>query len=239
MGQGPSIPPARRRTKGTAMTEARRPQLVLFDCDGVVVDSWPTTLECLQADLAGHGARLSARQVTELCRLGSIAAVAEAVRGQGVALPGNWLETFYDRLNAALAQGVRAIAGVEAVFDRLDRDGLPYAICSNGRVRKMEIMLSQLGMWDRLRDRVLSSQDLRAPKPAPDVYLEGARRFGVVPRDCIVIEDSVVGARAAVAAGMPCLGFVASDDGRLRPPLVRQTFAHMSELPALLGLAAP
>jgi beta-phosphoglucomutase-like phosphatase (HAD superfamily) len=101
----------------------------------------------------------------------------------------------------------------------------------------MEIMFAQHpGLWQRFGGRVFSSQTLGAPKPAPDVYLYCARALGVAPQDCVVIEDSVSGLRAANSAGMRCFGFAADDDGVALAREGATVFHDMADLPFLLGI---
>lgn len=216
-----------------------RPRLVLFDCDGVIVESWPATSSCLRANLSRHGVDLSERAFAEVSRAGTMGNVADAVRKRGAVLPADWLEDFYEELYERLGRDTSAIEGITEVFDWLDSAGIPYAVCSNGRVRKMQIMLTRLGYWDRLRDHVYSAQDLDAPKPAPDVYLKAAHDRGIEPATCTVIEDSVTGARAARAAGMRCFGYTGSGNTDELAPFTNLVFQHMCALPVLLGLETP
>jgi beta-phosphoglucomutase-like phosphatase (HAD superfamily) len=122
------------------------------------------------------------------------------------------------------------------VLDRLDRQGIPYAIGSNGPHRKMEITLARCGLAARFAGRTYSREDVAAPKPAPDVYLLAASQAGVAPQDCVVIEDSATGAQAAVAAGMAVFGFARETPRAKFEGLTELLFDDMAQLPALLGL---
>jgi len=128
---------------------------------------------------------------------------------------------------------------VSVAIDALDAAGIPYAVGSNGTARKMEISLGQHGLMPRFR-AVLSGQAIGRPKPDPAIYLQAARACGADPTRCVVIEDSPSGAGAALAAGIPCLGY--AGHGTDTPP-ARQLaalgvplFARMDVLPGLLGL---
>ncbi|MEI4471670.1 HAD family hydrolase [Frigidibacter sp. MR17.24] len=212
---------------------------VLFDCDGVIVDSEPPAFELMIADFRAHGVTLSDAEIEETFIGGTIPGVFERARAMGVPLPDGWPDDFYDRLYARLAQGVPLVAGVEALLDRLDAAGVPYAIGSNGSLRKMEITL---GQHPRLRDRfaphIYSGQELGRPKPAPDLYLHAAAALGVAPARAAVVEDSPTGAEAARAAGMDCFGHAGGHAGPARRLAERgaRVFHRMDELPALLGL---
>ena len=218
-----------------------RPDAVLFDCDGVVVDSEGVTLEMFVEELAAHGLPVSLAAF-EADYLGqTVEMVARQATAAGARLPDGWVAHFYSRMNAVLEAGVPLVPGVLEVLDRLDRMGIPYAMGSNGSLAKMRITLGQHGIEGRFR-AVLSGQALGKPKPAPDVYLAGAAACGVAPERCVVIEDSAQGARAALAAGMRCYGFAThgaeTSTARSLSALGVPLFHRMEELPGLLGLDA-
>ncbi len=214
-----------------------RPAAVLFDCDGVIVDSEGTTFDLLINDFAAHGLALTRRELEDDFIGGTIETVAGRARCAGAQLPDDWVNDFYQRMYAVLAAGTPLIPGILAVFDRLDTARIPYAVGSNGPPDKMQITLGQHGLLPRFR-AVLSGQALGRPKPAPDVYLAAAAACGAAPETCMVIEDSPSGARAALAAGIPCLGFAAH--GPDAPPATGMAalgiplFQKMAELPELL-----
>jgi HAD superfamily hydrolase (TIGR01509 family) len=215
------------------------PAAVLFDCDGVIVDSEGPTLDLLIQDLAPRGLHLTRHQLETDYLGGTIETVAARIRAGGTDLPPDWVTRFYDRMYALLAQGTPLIPGIIAVFDALDAARIPYAVGSNGTPEKMRITLGQHGLLPRFR-ATLSGQAIGNPKPAPDLYLATAAACGADPALCVVIEDSPSGARAALAAGIPCLGFAAHGPGT--PPakglaaLGIPLFHHMADLPRLLGL---
>jgi HAD superfamily hydrolase (TIGR01509 family) len=210
--------------------------MVIFDCDGVLVDSESITNRILQKSLAGYSLDLSLEQLTASFTGGTMAGVMIKARGMGAALPDDWLETFYAELYEILGNSVEMVPYVTELLDLLDEAGIIYAVGSNGRMRKMEITLGRTGLWDRFEGRIFSSYDCPAPKPAPDVYLKAARFAGIAPSECVVVEDSATGAFAAVAAKIPCFGFCAETDRALLEPHCVEVFSDMSKLPKLLGL---
>jgi HAD superfamily hydrolase (TIGR01509 family) len=213
------------------------PRAVIFDCDGVLVDSEPAAFDLLAEDLAAHGLTLPRAGMECLFIGGTIAGVHVKARSLGARLPDGWVAGFYDRLYARLAEGTPLVPGVLDFLDALDTAGIPYAVGSNGSDRKMQVTLGQHpGLLDRFRDRLFSGQTLGAPKPAPDLYLQAARALGHAPADCAVIEDSPTGARAAAAAGIPCFGFAPHDDGAALAAEGATLFRSMADLPGLLGL---
>lgn len=213
------------------------PKAVIFDCDGVVVDTEPATLVLLQQEFAERGLDLT---LDDLNRdfVGSVMAeVGNRARALGADIPEDWVERFYARLYEHLAQGVALVPGILTVLDRLDAAGIPYAIGSNGSPDKMLVTLGQFpGLTQRFR-AVLSGQADTLPKPAPDLYLAAARALHTAPADCVVIEDSPTGARAARAAGIRCFGYAPEGN----PALAKEgavLFTDMATLPALLELPA-
>ena len=216
-----------------------RPDAILFDCDGVVVDSEGPTLALFVEELAAHGLPLSLAEF-ETDYLGqTVEMVAQQALRAGARLPEGWVAHFYGRMNALMLAGVPLVPGVEGVLDRLDAAGVPYAMGSNGSLAKMRITLGQHGIEDRFR-AVLSGQALGNPKPAPDVYLAAAVACGVPPEACVVIEDSAQGARAGLAAGARVLGYAPHGAGtataRSLVALGVPLFQRMEELPDLLGI---
>lgn len=216
-----------------------RPEAVLFDCDGVVVDSEGPTFALFLQDLAAYGLPLSLAEFEAEFVGGTVELVGRRAREAGAQLPQGWVADFYQRMYAMLAAGVPLVPGVLEVLDRLDRAGIPYAMGSNGSLEKMQITLGQHGIEGRFR-AVLSGQGMGAPKPAPDVYLAAARACAARPEDCVVIEDSAQGARAGLAAGMRVLGFAAHGadtvTARNLAALGVPLFHRMEDLPGELGI---
>ena len=213
------------------------PEAVIFDCDGVIVDSEYPTFELLAQEFADHGLILTADQIAQDFIGGTMAGVADLARAKGADLPADWVPAFYEKLYAHLAAGTPLVPGILGVLDRLDARALPYAVGSNGSDRKMQVTLGQYpGLIARFQGRLFSGQTLGKPKPAPDLYWHAAAALGVDPSRCVVVEDSPTGARAARAAGMRCMGYAAAghEDG-LRAAGA-DIFYDMAELPGLLGL---
>ena len=216
-----------------------RPEAVLFDCDGVVVDSEGPTFALFLQDLAAYGLPMSLAEFEAEFVGGTVELIDRRAREAGALLPEGWVADFYERMYAMLAAGVPLVPGVLGVLDRLDRAGIPYAMGSNGSLEKMQITLGQHGIEGRFR-AALSGQGMGAPKPAPDVYLAAARACAARPEGCVVIEDSAQGARAGLAAGMRVLGFAAHGadtvTARNLAALGVPLFHRMEDLPGVLGI---
>ena len=210
---------------------------VIFDCDGVIVDSEEMTFDLLVEEFAAHGLPLPRETIARDYIGGTMADVARRARTAGATLPETWVETFYARLYAHLAQGTPLVPGILTVLDALDRKGIPYAIGSNGSDEKMQVTLGQHpGLLDRFKGHLYSGQTLGAPKPAPDLYLHAARQLGATPGTAIVIEDSPTGARAARAAQIRCFGYAAHTPADRLANEGAIPFTDMADLPRLLGL---
>lgn len=215
------------------------PDAVLFDCDGVIVDSEGPTFSLFLQDLAAYGLPMSLDRFETEFVGGTVETVADRARAAGARLPEGWVDDFYERMYAMLAAGVPLVAGVTDVLDQLDAARIPFAMGSNGTLEKMQITLGQHGLLGRFRV-VLSGQGIGRPKPAPDVYLMAAAACDARADACVVIEDSASGAQAALAAGMRCLGYAEhGPDAPMARALLAlgvPLFHRMSDLPELIGL---
>lgn len=213
-----------------------RPAAVIFDCDGVVVDSEHPTLVMVRDDLERYGLPLTLEELEAGYIGGTVETVAQKARANGARLPEDWVSDFYERMYAMLRAEVALIPGILGVLDALDSAGIPYAMGSNGTPEKMQITLGQHGLVERFRGHLYSGQALGRPKPAPDLYLHAAGRLGVPAAECVVIEDSAAGARAARAAGMRCYGYAPKG---VHPALAAEgavLFGNMGDLPGILGI---
>lgn len=216
-----------------------RPDLVIFDCDGVLVDSETVTSQVVAANLTRHGLPMTPMRCFELFVGGTMRGMDNTARAMGAALPEDWMDRIHAEIHAELRRGVAVIAGIPALLDRLEAEGIAYCVASNGSQDKMEITLGQTGLAPRFAGRRWSAHDLGVAKPDPGLFLHAAAALGAAPPACLVVEDSASGAIAARRAGMACLGYVPhthpdrlSAEGAI---LIR----HMDEVAVHLGLALP
>ena len=214
-----------------------KPDFVIFDCDGVLVDSEAITTRVLRDDLANWGLDLKVAEIDALFVGGTMTGVMKTSRAMGATLPDVWLDHIYELIFAALGAECKPIPRIELVLDALDAVGIGYAIGSNGPVAKMDVTLRCCGMLERFSGRIYSAHDCAASKPAPDVYLKAASEAGIAPERCVVIEDSASGARAGAAAGMAVYGFARGGPRDKLAPHCSVLFDDMTELPMLLGLS--
>ncbi|MEU8351645.1 HAD family hydrolase [Streptomyces sp. NPDC048845] len=153
----------------------------------------------------------------------------------GRRLPDDFDDVFHSRVFEAFRRDLLPVPGVADVLDKLTADEVPYCLASSGSHERIRVALRTTGLDDRFgEDRIFSSQDVGRGKPAPDLFLHAAAVMGVAPERCAVVEDSPLGVRAAVAAGMDVYGFTA-----MTPPAklagATALFGVMSELPELLA----
>ena len=210
--------------------------LVIFDCDGVLVDSEPLANLVLIDNLAGYGLNVSLEDSHKMFVGGTMAGVGQRAREMGADLPDDWLDEIYEAVFDRLRAGVDPMPGVVDLLDRLDAEGIPYCVASNGPPEKMRITLGQNGLWERFEANMVSAHTHGVAKPDPRLYLIAAEPFGVTPDRAVVIEDSRSGVRAATGAGMRCLGLVPEGDGAALEALGAEIIRHMDEVPGRLGL---
>ncbi|MEN8834132.1 HAD family phosphatase [Pacificibacter sp.] len=213
------------------------PKLVIFDCDGVLVDSEPTTLTLLRNEFEYYGLPLTAAEVDRDYIGVAMADIAVKARANGATLPEDWVVSIYAKMFERLRKGVPLIAGIEAALDALDAAGIPYAVGSNGPMAKMDITLgAHPALLERLKGRIFSAHDCKAGKPDPELFLKAAAFMNVAPEACVVVDDSVAGATAGVRAGMRTLGFDTQGDGAHLIAVGAEHLSHMDDLPARIGL---
>jgi HAD superfamily hydrolase (TIGR01509 family) len=214
----------------------RRFELVIFDCDGVLVDSELITNRVFAGLLGELGLPVTLEFVFENFVGRSMQHCWQQVAGMlGKEVPAHWQNEFQLRTTAALEAEVQAVQGIEAVLDALDALEVPYCVASSGSHAKMATTLGATGLLPRFSGRIFSAADVARGKPSPDIFLHAAGRLGVQPRDCAVIEDSPAGVAAGVAAGMTVYGYCACTlERRLLEAGAHYTFNTMAKLPALL-----
>ncbi len=194
------------RQKMLARTAPLR--LVIFDCDGVLVDSEHISNRILAEDLSARGWPLDAAEAERLFIGRTLADIRPMVEERlGHALPAGWRDEILARIIAAMQAEARAIPGGVEALHAVGALGIPWRIASNSSHEEMRAKFGRLTILDLVAGRLHSHRDVGIGKPAPDLFLAAAAAEGVSPAECVVIEDSVAGATAARAAGMDCLGF--------------------------------
>jgi HAD superfamily hydrolase (TIGR01509 family) len=211
-------------------------ELVIFDNDGVLVDSEPLANRVLAGYLTELGHPTSYEDSLRDFMGGAVHRVHDTVFARsGRRLPDGFDEELHSRTLEAFRRDLQPVPGAAEVVSKLDADGVPYCVASSADHARIRFALQKAGLarfFDE--DRIYSSQDVGSGKPAPDLFLHAAAAMGFSPADCAVVEDSPLGVAAAVAAGMDVYGFAAmTPAGRLAD--ATKTFADMSELHDLLS----
>jgi HAD superfamily hydrolase (TIGR01509 family) len=211
--------------------------LVIFDCDGVVVDSERASHDVFGAFIRSLGANLTDEEMHEHFlgrRLVECVAIVERITGRPV--PPDALDRYKVERNRVLREQVEPIEGIRDVLEGLK---IPYCIASSGDHDKMRVTLGTTNLLSFFEGRVFSATEVPNGKPAPDVFLLAAERMGAKPERTAVIEDSVNGVLAGCAAGMTVFGFAGFVPAeKLIEAGAAATFTHMRELPALLDRPA-
>lgn len=183
-------------------------ELVIFDFDGVVVDSEPASLATLRDTLAHFGLKLTVAEVRARFLGNSIPRIAAAIRAETGQDAPDFMRHWYDLLFARFRAELQPMPGILSILDELDRQGLPYCIASGSSFERLGVSLDITGLAPRFAGRVFSADQVTRGKPAPDLFLHSANSLGIPPANCLVIEDAPAGIEAARAAGMRPYGFV-------------------------------
>lgn len=213
-------------------------RLVIFDCDGVIADSEGVSSRVTAACLSEIGWSITADETLHRfmgMALDDMMPVIEQELGRPV--PDGWRAAMSTRFMMAMRTEVTAIPGAIAALDGVTALGLPWRIASNSSHAEMHLKFNVLGLTEKAAGRTHSAQDVDRAKPAPDLFLAAAAAEGVLPAHCVVIEDSLPGARAAAAAGMDCLGYAPHGNSAAMQEEGAVPFHSMAALPGLLANA--
>ncbi|MFZ3582077.1 HAD family hydrolase [Loktanella sp. DJP18] len=211
------------------------PDLVIFDCDGVLVDTEPVTDRIIAANLTRHGLPIQPQEIHTLFAGGTLKLVGEEAARRGAVLPPDWLEAAYEEVYAGLRAGVDVVPGVLNLIDRLETAGIATAIASNGPMQKMQISLAASGLLQRFDVRIHSAYD-HAPKPAPDLLLHAMKVAGADPARTWMVDDMPAGWRAAQAAGCGCFAYVAEGGPARAAEYAVTPVTDMAQIAVALGV---
>ncbi|MDO9297354.1 HAD-IA family hydrolase [Bradyrhizobium sp.] len=213
--------------------------LVIFDCDGVLVDSEVISCAAHAETLTRHGYKITADQVFDRFLGRSMRQASLEVEAEmGRSLPDDFHAQVYAEIFRLFAVSLQATPHVDEALAAI---ALPVCVASSGPPEKISASLNRVGLWDRFAPHIFSAVQVRNGKPAPDLFLFAAAQMQAAPARCLVIEDSLAGIAAAVAAGMPVLGFYGGSHcrpghgDRLRAAGAVAVFADMRQLPDLIA----
>jgi HAD superfamily hydrolase (TIGR01509 family) len=218
--------------------------LIIFDCDGVLVDSEILAAEVESKLLTEAGYPISTEEMGE--RFAGMTwqnILFEVEREASIPLSAQLLDKSEKILDLRLERDVKAIAGIPAALARID---LPRCICSNSSSQRLDMMLTKVGLKQFFAPHIFSAKDLGPDrsKPKPDIYLHGAAQFDMSPSQVIVVEDSLHGVHAARAAGMRVIGFTGashtyfSHADRLTDAGAETVISRMADLPGVVAALA-
>lgn len=215
------------------------PALVIFDCDGVLVDSEAIANRIMTEAIAAVGVPIT----YEECRARFVGGTQQRVidtveQWRGKPLPPGWQKDFEARRNDAFRRELKAVPGAAAAVEAIRASDTPVCVASSGSLDKMTLTLGLTGLKDYFGDNLFSADSVAHGKPEPDLFLYAAEQMGQVPENCVVVEDSLLGVTAAVAAGMRVLAYIGESEADALKAAGGQPFSDMAELPGLVGAGA-
>jgi HAD superfamily hydrolase (TIGR01509 family) len=207
-------------------------RLIIFDCDGVLVDSELLTIGVIVEMARDSGLRLTEEQALPLFRGGRMAdCISEIERRLGKPVSDSFVPDLRAKMAEVFKRELRSVDGIEGVLDALR---VPICVASSGPPEKIRLSLSITGLLPRFAPNIFSSYEVGVWKPDPGLFLHAARTMGVPAHQCAVVEDSVPGVRAGVAAGMAVFGFSDGTRDEELSAAGATTFSSMADLPQLL-----
>jgi HAD superfamily hydrolase (TIGR01509 family) len=213
-------------------------ELVIFDCDGVLIDSEPVANRICAAAISRLGWEMSAMTCQQLflgMNLDAMMPVIEARLGKSI--PQDWPAALEQEIVTTMRREARPMPGAKQALEAAAGVGVPFRVASNSSHTEMAAKFASAGISDMLVGRAHSYRDVPQGKPAPDLFLAAARAEKVPPASCLVIEDSLPGVLGARAAGMVCLGSCPHGEDRQLRQAGAIPFASLFDLPALFRCA--
>jgi HAD superfamily hydrolase (TIGR01509 family) len=214
---------------------------ILFDCDGVLVDSEGITNGVLREMLGNMGWKMTAQECMAHFVGHLVQDQGELIfKHTGQRIDDAWIDGFRKRRNQALTESLTAIPDIDKALSTITQQYGQKIACASGADRaKVMLQLTKTGLLHYFEDRIFSGVEMPKSKPAPDVYLAAAAALGVDPKRCAVIEDSTTGATAGVAAGCTVFAYCPDEIGHSSAQAMRDVgashvFASMADLPALM-----
>ncbi len=221
----------------TGFPLSRVPALVLFDCDGVLVDTEPIANPVFAAHLATYGIEMS---VDEVMRRYIGMSMPDCVRllneefNRDFGDP--WIKEIRQKTDNAFRAGLDAIPNAGVAVESVALAGIAYCVASSGPIEKMNLTLGMTGLLKWFEGRMFTGWDVERGKPHPDLFLAAAAAMGASPEDCVVIEDTEAGVKAGMSAGMQVLAYAPSGVDRKLSDLGATPFQDMADVPSLLGI---
>lgn len=209
-------------------------ECIIFDCDGVLVDSEVINNRVLLEMLADYGVKMDLTEaVEELSGIRLKEGLRILQRRATRPFPENFEQDFRARTYEVFKTEMKPVAGVKELLDSLT---VPFCVASSGPVEKIRLNLSLTGLLGYFENRIFSGYDINSWKPDPGIFLYAAEKMGFDPAACVVIEDSKAGITAAVRGGFKAYGYAKPFNAAVLEKEGATVFYDMTELPALLSL---
>jgi len=213
-----------------------KPGLVIFDCDGVLVDSMDAAFSVSRDMAAELGITLTFDAHERYFGIRDSDMFKDLADRHGTTLPDRFLNRVEARKVALYRKGVPMITGALQAVRRITEAAVPLCVASSATLERTRLKLAPVGLLDFFGDYVFTGYDVPKGKPAPDLFLLAAATMGVASEDCIVIEDAAAGVQAAIAAGMQVLGYAPKGDRQGLSDMGADVFVSMAEVPGLIGV---
>jgi HAD superfamily hydrolase (TIGR01509 family) len=212
-----------------------RPELIIFDCDGVLIDSEMVASRLIAANLTKLGWTMTTEESMARFLGMSILDMEPVIEARVGRLPAGWRDGLARDLVVALGTESKLIPGARELLLRVNAMGIEWRVASNSSMEEMRVKFAKTGLAELVgEEKCFAASSVGRPKPAPDVFLAAAG--GVAPGRCLVVEDSALGVTGAVAAGMVCYGFAPHGDGAaLLAAGATGLFRELDELFGVLG----
>jgi HAD superfamily hydrolase (TIGR01509 family) len=202
-------------------------RLVIFDCDGVLVDSEQLGNDILAEMLAIHGHQISGDESKDRFRGVRFTKCLEILEHEtGIELPESFETDFRERMSSVFQAQLQPVEGAVRLVESLR---IPFCVASSGPKQKIEENLQTTNLYTHFAGKIFSAYEFNSWKPDPGLFLSAARHFGIAPRDCIVVEDSFVGVSAAIEAGMTVLALDPTVDNECLAA-AHKVFASLEEI---------
>ncbi len=196
----------------------RKPGLIIFDCDGVLIDSEGVASSVIAADMTALGWPMTMAEAMNIFIGMSIQDMQPLIEARlARPLPESWRGDLAAKLLSALKTNSRIVPGAKEMLEEVSAQNISWCVASNSSLREMHVKFERTGLSELTAGRAYGAEIVIAkggrPKPAPDLFLYAAEAHNIAPADCLVLEDSALGVTGAVAAGMTVIGFAPHGDG--------------------------
>ena len=192
--------------------------LIIFDCDGVLVDSEPLSNQLLCNELARYGLHMTVTDVIQTFvgrSMSTVVSIAEEKLGKK--LPDDFLDVLQDKTFEVFKEKLAPVYGIKDVIEILIKNNVKFCVASSGSFQKMDLTLGLTGLRDYFGGRIYNSSQVKRGKPYPDLFLYAAEQMQVEPARCLLIEDSLPGVQGGVSAGIEVMAYsVRGEDEKLK-----------------------